>query len=97
MANDWTVTVADRIDSTVGLVSGRVATVTSIARWLVYGLVAAIVGTMALVLFAVFAIRILDNYLPQEVWVPDLGLGAIFTVAGLLIWRKRRPEGAAKS
>jgi prepilin signal peptidase PulO-like enzyme (type II secretory pathway) len=100
MANDWTVTVADRIDSTVGIVRDKaVAPITSIARWIVYGLVVAAVGTMALVLFVVAAIRAMDEWIPQEVWLPYLILGAIFTLAGLFLLRmaNKRPDAAGTS
>jgi drug/metabolite transporter (DMT)-like permease len=51
--------------------------------------VAAIVGVAALVLVAVLVIRVLDILIPGEVWSAYVAAGGIFTVSGLLLWRKR--------
>ncbi len=61
------------------------------ARAIVYGTFALIVGTMALVLFCVFFIRIVTVYLPNnQVWVAELFLGALFSLGALLLWGKAR-------
>jgi hypothetical protein len=53
-------------------------------------------GVMALILLLIAAIRGLDELIPQGVWVVYLGLGAIFTAAGLFLWsKKERPPSAA--
>ena len=41
----------------------------SVARLVVFGLLAAILGTVALVLLAVALVRVLHSYLPGGVWV----------------------------
>ena len=34
-------------------------------------------------------VHFLDHAIPQEVWLVYLILGAVFTLGGLLLWRKR--------
>src|SRR4051794_9530395 len=91
-SEDWTVRVADTLESTIGSVHDKaVVPVTRVARWIVYGTLAAILGTMALVLFIIMSIRAFVNYVPpHKVWVADLAVGGIFVIAGLLLWTRRR-------
>lgn len=87
---DWAAQTADTIERVVGSVRGKTSEpVERVARLVVYGLVAGILGVCALVLLLVGVIRLLDAYLPGEVWIPYVGLGGIFTIAGLFFWRKR--------
>lgn len=87
---DWAAQTADTIERAVGGVRAKTSEpIERAARILVYGLVAAILGAVALVLLIVAAIRILDAYVPGEVWIPYLVLGGIFTLGGLFMWRKR--------
>ncbi len=69
-----------------GKTSGPLET---LARALVYGLVALIVGLAAAVLGAVALVRGLDLALPGDVWVAHGLTGGIFALAGLFLWRKR--------
>ena len=94
---DWASETADRIDQLVATVRSQTTDrLVSIARLIVFGLLAAVMGVMALILLLIAAIRALDELIPQEVWVVYLGLGAIFTVAGLFLWsKKERPPSAA--
>lgn len=91
---DWTDQVANRIESTVATVRDKTTVpLTKVARAVVFGLVASVLGTLALVLSVVAAVR-LQVYLPfhpqaRRVWVTDVGLGAIFLLAGAFLWRKR--------
>jgi hypothetical protein len=86
---DWTdqvtdlvIDVVDRIhDSTTG-------PLISVARGVVYGVVAAIVGVAALIIVTLLAVRSLD-LLPGRIWIPYLALGIVTTAAGLLLWSKR--------
>jgi hypothetical protein len=89
--SDWTVKAADTIDAVVTVVHDKaVVPVTTVARWLVYGLLAAIVGTMALVLTAIAVVRVLDIVTGDgRVWIAHLITGGIFTLAGLFAWSKR--------
>ena len=87
---DWAAQTADTIERVVGSVRGKTADpVEKIARVLVYGLVAGILGVAALVLLAVLLVRVLDVAIPGEVWPAHLIVGGIFTVAGAFFWRKR--------
>ena len=90
---DWTVQVADTIESVVGSVRDKTAVpLETIARALVYGIVLGTMGITALVLVTVILIRVLSYAL--EVWAAYAIIGAIFTGLGLFLWRKRRaPSG----
>ena len=87
---DWAAQTADAIERLVGSVRAKTAEpLEKVARALVYGLIAAIVGVAAMVLVAVSLVRGLDVVLPGEVWAAHALTGGIFVVAGLLLWRKR--------
>lgn len=87
---DWTTDLLDRLDHYIELVrSNTTDRVVRIARLLVFGLIAAILGSMAGLLALIALIRILDVVLPREVWLPYVVLGAIFLGAGLFLWAKR--------
>jgi hypothetical protein len=89
---DWTVQVADTIESVVGSVRAKTAVpLETIARALVYGILLAVMGTAALILSTIVLVRLLSYVL--DVWAVDLILGAIFTLSGLFLWRKRRRPG----
>ncbi len=94
---DWTVQTADTIDRVVTTIRSKTSEpLVGLARWVVFGLLAAVVGSMALVLLAIGSVRALINYLPvgdNRVWVADLIVGGIFVFAGLLLFRKARPRG----
>ena len=92
--DDWAKETADRLDHLVGTIRSQTTDrVVSLTRVVVYGLLAAIVGLMAAVLFVVTLVRGLDEIIPQEVWLTYLIVGAIFTLVGLFLWskRERRP------
>ena len=87
---DWASQAADTIDRVVlGVRDKTTGPVERVARVLVYGLLAAIVGIAALVLLAVLVVRALDVAIPGEVWSAHLTAGGIFTLLGLFAWRKR--------
>ena len=94
---DWTVQAADRIESVVGAIRDKtVVPVTTVARVLVYGLVAGVLGIVALVLIAVGAIRVLEVYIPlhvgvshaRSVWVSYGIVGGIFVLVGWFFLRR---------
>ena len=94
---DWTVQIADTIESVVGSVRDKTAgPLETVARGLVYGILIAVMGTTALVLVTILLLRVLTIEI-QGYSLPVYGayalLGAIFTLAGLFLWRKRRPAG----
>lgn len=97
-SSDWTVQVADTIESVVDSVRNKTAVpLETVARALVYGIIVGTMGVTALVLVTILSIRVLDYVLP--VWAAYAVLGGFFTLMGLLLWRKRRatnPYGANK-
>ena len=102
---DWTDQAADAIESVVLSVKQKTTVpLTTVARAIVYGLVIAALGTVALVLVAVSSVRILTVYLPvgrvndgrHRVWVADLIVGGIFTFGGLFVWSKRTSKAGAR-
>lgn len=87
--DDWTVQAADTIERVVGGLRDKTAVpLTTLARTLVFGLLAAIMGVTTLVFVAVGVVRVVDVYLPEDVWATYLLVGGIFTVAGALTLRK---------
>jgi hypothetical protein len=94
--DDWTVQAADTIDRVVTTIRSKTSDpLVGVARWVVFGLLALVVGTMALVLFAIAAVRVLAVYLPvgdNRVWAAQLIIGGIFVLAGLLLFRSARPR-----
>ena len=95
---DWTVQAADTIESVVGSIRDKTEVpLETVARALVYGLVAGVMGLTALILVAIALVRVLEVYLPiGDVWLPDLIIGGLFTLLGLFLWSKRKPADASK-
>ena len=93
---DCTTDLLDRLDHYIELVrTNTTDRLVKVARLLVFGLLAAIVGAMAGILAVIALVRLLDVLLPREVWLPYVVLGAIFLVAGLFLWSKRTAPTAA--
>jgi predicted RNA polymerase sigma factor len=96
---DWTVEVADRIESVVGAVRDRTTVpITKLARAVVFGIVAGVAALVALVLLVIAVVR-LHVFLPfhpvgRQVWVVYAALSAIFLLAGMFTWRRRTPRKA---
>lgn len=87
---DWAAQTADSIERFVASVRAKTADpLERVARGLVYGLVAGIVGVAAMVLTAVALVRVLDLAIPGDVWSAHALAGGIFVLGGLLLWRKR--------
>src|SRR5437763_5581072 len=94
VSDDWAVQTADTIERLVETVRSNTSDrLVSVARLVVFGLLAAILGTVALVAFAILVVRILASYLP-DVWLAYLVLGGFFTLVGLLLWQQawKRPS-----
>jgi len=94
---DWTVDLVDRLDHVIDLVrSNTTDRLVKVARLLVFGLIALIVGSMAGILALIGLIRFLDVILPRGVWLPYVLLGAIFLTGGLFLWSKRTAPAPAR-
>jgi putative superfamily III holin-X len=94
---DWTTDLLDRLDHYIELVrSNTTDRLVKVARLLVFGLLAAIVGGVTGVVALIAAIRFLDVILPRGVWLPYLILGAIFVLLGLFFWRKANAPAPAR-
>ena len=66
-----------------------------VTRGIVYGLLAALLGGAAGLLVAIALVRGLDEAIVQvvdsrETWAAHAIVGMLFTLAGLLLWSKRR-------
>lgn len=87
---DWTVQAADTVERVVGAVRNRTTVpLTTIARVLVFGLLAALLGGATLVFLAIAAVRVVDVYTGDgDVWIAHGIIGGIFTLAGLFLLRK---------
>jgi hypothetical protein len=87
---DWTDQVADAIEGAVTTVRDKtVIPAEKVVRAVIAGLVVGFFAAAAALLAAIGFFRLLDVYLPGDVWVPYLLLGGIFTVAGLFCWSRR--------
>jgi hypothetical protein len=95
---DWTSEATEAIESLVLTVKDKTTVpATTIARGVVYGIVIAALGVAAAICLAIAGVRFLTVYLPvgrvnhghHRVWVADLLLGLLFTIAGLFCWSRR--------
>jgi len=85
---DWTVQAADTVERLVTGLRDKTATpLTVVARAIVYGLLAAVLGIATVVLVIIGLLRAVDVYLPGDVWAAHLVVGGIFTVLGGLLLR----------
>jgi hypothetical protein len=95
-STDWSAqaadTVVDLVDTVRSKTTGPLLTA---ARAVVYGIVAFVVAVVALVLLSVSLMRVINVYLPGEVWLSYLLVGALFMVIGFVLWAKRRPVEVA--
>ena len=92
---DWTKDLLDRLDHYIDVVrSNTTDRLVKVARVLVFGLITAILGTMAAIIALIALIRLADIALPREVWLPYMLLGAIFLAVGLFLWSKKTAPAA---
>lgn len=84
--------MVDLVDNVRSKTTGPLLTA---AKAVVYGIVAAVIAVVALVLLSVSLMRLINVYLPGGVWLSYLLVGALFVILGLLFWTKRRPVETA--
>lgn len=96
--DDWPVQATDSIVKVVGTVHDKVTgPITTVARGIVYGLFATVLGTAALLLFVIAMVRVIDNYLPDavfgedHVWAAYLIMGVPLCLVAMVLWWKRNP------
>jgi hypothetical protein len=95
LTGDWPVQAADAVVDLVDTVRQRtVEPLLKIARAVVYGLLVVVAGVTSLLLVVILGIRMLDVYLPGDVWSAYLLLGSLFTLLGIVCWAKRPPRTA---
>jgi hypothetical protein len=99
-SGDWAAHAADTIERAVGNVRDRTTgPAVNVARAVVYGTFAVLVGLAALVLATIGAVRLIDNYLPDAVfgeehmWATFLILGLVFVIGGVVLWARRYGGG----
>lgn len=94
-STDWAEQAADQVVRVVDAVRDKTTgPVLTAARAVVYGLIGLFGAIVALVLLVIVLVRIIDVYLPGEVWSTYLLLGTIFCIGGLLVWRQRTAPAA---
>ena len=94
---DWAVQAADTIEGVVTSIRNKTTVpLTTAARAIVYGLLAAFVATVALVLLVVLMARVAHDLLDDAVrrdaavYLGYAGTGIIFLVPGFLLLRKAK-------
>ena len=91
LSSTWPDQLADGVESAVGLVRDKaVKPATTVAKALVYGPLAAIVGLTALVLVVIAAVRGLNAIPGAQDWMVMCGLGLILTLLGLVVLGRGR-------
>lgn len=92
---DWAAQTADTIVRVVDEVRVKTSTpIIKATRAVVFGLLAAIVALMLLVLFCVLWIRVLDIVLPRDVWAAYLVTGLLLCTVGAFTWSKAKRRAA---
>lgn len=81
---EWPAQAADLIVDNIAKVRDKTTRpALVVSRGLVYGLLAGVVGVMALVLLLIMVIRAYDNWVPGDVWPLYAGLAVVFIAAGI--------------
>ena len=98
LSGDWPVQAADVIVKGVDTLRDKTTgPVQKAARALVYGLLAAVLGTMVAILLLIGLVRLIDSIVglfmdEPRIWVTYLILGVLFTVVGAFVFRRRRTD-----
>ena len=87
---DWAGQAADTVERLVGKVRDKTSVpLVTVARALVFGLLAAVMGITAGVLVAVTLVRVVDVVTGDgNVWIAHLSVGGLFAVVGAFLLRK---------
>ena len=69
-----------------------------IGRFIAYGFIVLLAALVLVIALVIGLLRLLNVYVfIGHVWISYLVIGAIFVVAGLVVWRRRRPVPIRKS
>jgi hypothetical protein len=94
----WPDQATDLVETVVTTVRDRaVVPVQRATGAVVFGVLAACFVIPALIFGSIALFRLVDVYLPGEVWATWLLFGGIFLVAGLFLWIMRKPRTAQPS
>lgn len=87
---DWAVQAADTVERVVGSIRDKTSIpLTTVARALVYGLIAAVMALVVAVLVAIALVRAIDVFTGEgNVWIAHFAVGGIFSVTGGFLLRK---------
>ena len=92
---DWDQKAVSKIYDTVEQVRVKSSgPAIGVARAVVFGLIGAVLATLATIIFVIGLVRLLNIAIPEGVWLVYLILGGLFSAIGMLLWSKR-PRGAA--
>ena len=91
---DWPAKATEAIVTQVGRIRDKTTgPALTAAHWAVYAAFAISLGTVALVIFVIGAVRLLNVYLPNEVfgethmWAAHTIMGSILFLGGLILYR----------
>ena len=90
---------ADLVDTLVSLLRDKtVRPLTLVTRAVVFGIIVFAASVVTVVLLSISLIRLLTVYaFDGRVWLSDLVVGAVFVIAGIIAWSKRRDPNATKA
>jgi hypothetical protein len=92
-SRDWADQAVDLVEQAVSTVRDKaVEPAERATSAVVFGLLAAFFVLPAAVLLLIGLFRLVDNYLPGEVWSAWLLFGGIFVIVGGFFWAKRHPR-----
>jgi hypothetical protein len=89
-SSDWPAQAADTIERLVGTVRDNATSrALVVVRLIGFGAMLTVLGTTAVALLAIMAVRFIDSYLPGNVWAAHLMVGGVFAIAGALAFSRR--------
>jgi hypothetical protein len=96
IVDDLPVRGADMVDKLVELLRDRtVRPLTLATRAVVFGIIVFAASVVVVVLVSITLIRFLTIYaFNGRVWLSDLVVGALFVIAGMVAWSRRRDPSA---
>lgn len=90
IGNDWPERAADTVERVVETIRTRtIDPLEHLARVIVYGIAAAILGISIATFVIIALVRFIDIWIPGSVWGAHLLTGGIFFLLGLFCWSRR--------